>query len=79
MRPPLPPPPGLCPESYLSVQVLSDAVPHPGFAEKRRRQPPRAHISEKDEVSAGVAGADPLSSGGDTLSRNRVCAARPFS
>lgn len=74
-----PSPPGLCPESYLLVQVLSDAVPDPGFAAKHHSRPPRVHISEKDEVSAGVTGADPLSSAGDTFNRNCVCAARPFS
>lgn len=69
----------LCPESYLLVQVLSDAVPDPGFAAKRRSQPPRVHISEKDEVSTGVTGADPLSSARDTLNRNCVCAVWLFS
>lgn len=72
-------PPGLCPESYLLLQVLSDAVPDPGFAAKRRSQPPRVHISVTDEVSTGATGADPLSCAGDTLNRNCVCAVWPFS
>lgn len=79
MRPRFADPPELCPESYLLVQVLSDTVPDAGFAAKRRSQPPRVHISEKDEVSTAVTGADPLSSAGDTLNRNCVCAVWPFS
>lgn len=71
--------PELCSKSHLLLQVLSDAVPDPGFAPKCRSQPPWVHISEKDKVSTEVTRADLLSSVGDTLNWNCVCGAWPFS
>lgn len=71
--------PELCSKSPILLQVLSDAAPDPGFAPKRRSQPPWVHISEKDKVSTEVTRADLLSSVRDTLKQNCVCGAWPFS